>query len=148
VARGVGGLETDERGFIVVDGHGLAAERVWAAGDAVAFPIKQGGLAAQQADAAAGSVAPAAGAGIEPRPFHPVLHGVLLTGRGSHWVRRALEDDEAGQAERRALWWPPTKVAGRYLAPYLHSLDGGQDGDGHRPPGRLVELAVGTDRRK
>ena len=149
VACGVGGLETDERGFIRVDAHGrvVGAEHVWAAGDAVAFPIKQGGLAAQQADAAAESIAAAAGAGIDPQPFHPVLHGVLLTGRGSHWARRALEDDTAGQAERRALWWPPTKVAGRYLAPYLHALEGGGEGNGHRPPGLLVELAVGTDRR-
>jgi sulfide:quinone oxidoreductase len=149
VASGVGGLQTDELGFIRVDAHGrvVGAEHVWAAGDAVAFPIKQGGLAAQQADAAAESIAAVAGARIDPQPFQPVLHGVLLTGRGSHWVRRSLEDDAAGQAERRALWWPPTKVTGRYLAPYLHALEDGGEGNGHRPPGLLVELAVGTDRR-
>ena len=58
------------------------AANVWAAGDAIAFPIKQGGLAAQQAGAAAESIAAEAGADIEPQPFRPVLRGVLLTGRG------------------------------------------------------------------
>jgi len=143
------GIPSGRDGFIHTDAHGRLAglDGVFAAGDATAFPIKQGGLAAQQADAAAESIAAAAGADVDPQPFRPVLHGVLLTGRGSHWIRRALADDD-GEAERHALWWPPTKVAGRYLAPYLHSLDGGHDGNGHRPPGRLVELAVGTDRRK
>src|SRR5687767_5276107 len=55
LACGVGGLPVDERGFIRVDDHGAveASDGVWAAGDAAAHPIKQGGLAAQQADAAA-----------------------------------------------------------------------------------------------
>ena len=35
---------------------------VWAAGDATRFPLKQGGIAAQQADAAAESIAARAGA--------------------------------------------------------------------------------------
>ena len=50
VPRGVGGLATDERGFIRTDAHGRveSAPGVWAAGDAIAFPIKQGGLAAQR----------------------------------------------------------------------------------------------------
>jgi sulfide:quinone oxidoreductase len=151
VARGVGGLPVDERGFIRADEHGRVAGMVgvWAAGDAVAFPIKQGGLAAQQADAAAESIAAVAGAGIVPKPFLPVLRGVLLTGRGSHWIRRDLaSEDQRGEAERRALWWPPTKVAGRYLAPYLDALDGSPSSNGEDPDGRFVELAVATDRRQ
>ena len=48
IPRGPGGfIPTDEVGRV----KGL--ERVFAAGDAVSFPIKQGGLAAQQADVAA-----------------------------------------------------------------------------------------------
>ena len=48
--------------------HGRVAglDDVWAAGDCTAFPIKQGGLAAQQADAAAASIAAHAGAGVVP----------------------------------------------------------------------------------
>ena len=53
-----------------------------------------------------------------PQPFRPVLRGVLLTGRGKAWMRKA-PDSEEGETERRALFWPPTKIAGRYLSPYL-----------------------------
>jgi sulfide:quinone oxidoreductase len=146
-ARPVGGLPVDERGFIRVDAYGMVdgASAVWAAGDAVAFPIKQGGLAAQQADAAAESIAALAGADVEPRPFHPVLRGVLLTGRGRQWIRRDLDEDE-GSAERHALWWPPTKVAGRYLAPFLARLEENRDGAaGERPRGQIVELDAARD---
>jgi sulfide:quinone oxidoreductase len=145
IARGIGGLPVDERGFIRVDEHGRVegTPGVWAAGDAVAFPIKQGGLAAQQADAAAESIAADAGADIAPSPFHPVLRGVLLTGRGPQWIRRDLAGDGGeGEAQRHALWWPPTKVAGRYLAPYLARRDELEFSDADRPPGQLIEFTV------
>ena len=145
VARGVGGLAVDDRGFIRTDAHGRveSAPGVWAAGDAIAFPIKQGGLAAQQADAAAEAIAAEAGTDIDPQPFHPVLRGVLLTGRGRRWIRRDLDGaDEEGETQRHALWWPPTKVAGRYLAPYLLSLDEAEFREPDRPAGQLVEFTV------
>ena len=145
IASGIGGLPVDERGFIRVDEHGRVegTPGVWAAGDAIAFAIKQGGLAAQQADAAAESIAAEAGADVDPRPFRPVLRGVLLTGRGRQWVRRDLgSDDGEGEAERHALWWPPTKVAGRYLAPYLAARDEAEFTDAERPPGQLIEFTV------
>ena len=142
-ARSVGGLPVDDRGFIVVDEHGQVdgTGNVWAAGDAIAYPIKQGGLAAQQADAAAESIAAIAGAGVAPQPFRPVLRGVLLTGRGSQWIRRDVEDDAEGDVKRHALWWPPTKIAGRYLAPYLAGLEEAPPADAQRPEGQLVEFA-------
>ncbi|HET8952568.1 MAG TPA: FAD-dependent oxidoreductase [Solirubrobacteraceae bacterium] len=145
IASGIGGLPADERGFIRVDGHGRVEDTpgVWAAGDAIAFAVKQGGLAAQQADAAAESIAAEAGAGNDPSPFHPVLRGVLLTGRGRQWIRRDLTgDDGEGEAERHALWWPPTKVAGRYLAPYLAKRDEAAFTDADRPAGQLIEFTV------
>jgi sulfide:quinone oxidoreductase len=145
IASGVGGLPVDERGFIRVDEHGRVegTPGVWAAGDAIAFGVKQGGLAAQQADAAAESIAAEAGAAIEPSPFHPVLRGVLLTGRGRQWIRRDLTGAESeGEAERHALWWPPTKVAGRYLAPYLAGREESEFTDADRPAGRLIEFTV------
>jgi sulfide:quinone oxidoreductase len=143
IARGIGGVPVDDRGFIVVDEHGRvdATPDVWAAGDATNFPIKQGGLAAQQADAAAEAIAAEAGADVRPRPFHPVLRGVLLTGRGRQWIRRDLGTDE-GETERHALWWPPTKVAGRYLAPYLAALEEAAFTEADRPAGQLVEFTV------
>jgi sulfide:quinone oxidoreductase len=142
------GLASDERGFLLCDRHGRVhgTEAVWAAGDATAFPVKQGGLAAQQADAVAESVAAAAGADVVPQPFRPVLRGVVLTGRGSAWIRRELDaGDGEGAAERHALWWPPTKIAGRYLAPYLTARDEGGDAAAARPTGQLVELDLERD---
>jgi sulfide:quinone oxidoreductase len=143
IAPPLSGLPTDSSGFIKVDQHcrAVGSDRVWAAGDAVDFPIKQGGLAAQQADAAAQGIAKLAGVELEPRPFRPVLRGVLLTGRGRQWMRSKIAGG-GGEADaaRNALWWPPTKVAGRYLAPYLQAL--AQAGDSHPepPPGKPVEL--------
>jgi sulfide:quinone oxidoreductase len=144
-ARRVRGLPADERGFVPVDAHGRVPglEGVWAAGDCVAFPIKQGGIAAQQADAAARSIAARAGADVDPEPFRPVLRGVLLTGRGRRWIRRHLDTaGDHGEAQRRALWWPPTKVAGAYLAPYLAMTAHGELPGGERPTGKLVEFTV------
>ena len=139
------GVPVDTRGFIPVDLHGRVAglADVWAAGDAIAFPIKQGGLAAQQADAAAEDIAARAGADVDPKPFKPVLRGVVLTGRGKRWIRTELDEGaDEGEAERHALWWPPTKVAGRYLSPYLATLEGTPAREGDVPPGQPVELDV------
>lgn len=114
---------------------------MWAAGDAIAFPVKQGGLASQQADAAAESIAAEAGAQLEPQAFRPVLRGVMLTGRGRAWMRGDPSGDDTGAVARRALWWPPTKIVGRYLSPYLAARHGRDAvGQGPRPDGRPVEL--------
>jgi sulfide:quinone oxidoreductase len=144
-ARPVAGLPRDEHGFVPVDAHGRVAGLygVWAAGDCTVFPIKQGGLAAQQADVAAQSIAALAGADVQPAPFSPVLRGVLLTGRGRRWIRRSLETaGDHGEAQRRALWWPPTKIAGAHLAPYLASHVHGPHPGEERPAGRFVEFPV------
>jgi sulfide:quinone oxidoreductase len=117
------GLPSGRDGFLHTDAHGRLAglDGVFAAGDAKAFPIKQGGLAAQQADAVAEAIAASVGAGIDPQPFRPILRGVLLTGGPARYLRAdisgAAGDDSTISGE--ALWWPPDKIAGRYLAPYL-----------------------------
>jgi sulfide:quinone oxidoreductase len=139
----VRGLPADARGFIPADLYGRVpgVDGVWAAGDAIAFPVKQGGLAAQQADAAAESIAATLGADLEPRPFRPVLRGMMLTGRGPTWMRHEPAGAGDGTTLRRALWWPPTKIAGRYLSPYLTALSGTESvADGGRPDGQPVEL--------
>lgn len=137
-------LAADARGFVLTDLHGKVegADGIWAAGDAVSFPVKQGGIAAQQADAAAESIAAAAGVDIEPSPFRPVLRGMMLTGRGREWMRNDLSGGSGeGAAARHALWWPPTKIAGRHLSPYLAALDGTQAVDeAPQPRGEPVEL--------
>jgi sulfide:quinone oxidoreductase len=114
------GVPHDARGFIPTDHHGQVAGEVdvWAAGDATRFPLKQGGIAAQQADAAAESIAARAGADLEPEPFRPVLRGLLLTGMVPRFLR-AEPGTPASAVDTEPLWWPPAKIVGRHLAPFL-----------------------------
>jgi sulfide:quinone oxidoreductase len=117
------GLPRDAQGFVPVDPHGRVRglDDVFAAGDVVSFPIKQGGIAAQQADAAAETIAAAAGAPVEPRPFRPVLRGLLVTGEAPTFLRVQLGGGagDTSAAAGDALWWPPGKIVGRYLGPFL-----------------------------
>ncbi len=118
--------QTAER-FIPVDAHGRVTglSDVYAAGDITGFPIKQGGIAAQQAETAAEAIAAEAGADLTPRPFRPVLRGLLLTGREPRYLRRELAGgEETSWASPDPLWWPPAKIVGRYLAPFLGALAG------------------------
>jgi len=64
-------------------------DRVWAVGDMTNWPLKQGGLAAQQADVAAADIAArVAGAEGRVRPFNPRLQGKLLTGEEPLFLER------------------------------------------------------------
>jgi sulfide:quinone oxidoreductase len=124
---GVHGLPEMPGGFIPTDAYGkvIGLERVYAAGDGTGFPVKQGGLAAQQADAAASAIAAAAGADVKPTPFRPVLRGLLLTGHEPHYLRTDLSSPASpGETAERPLWWPATKVAARSLGPYLAARPG------------------------
>lgn len=117
------GLPSDQQGFLPVDRFGAVqgAPGVWAAGDATDFPIKQGGVAAQQADAAVSAILHHFGAVVEPTPFRPVLRGIVVGGDRPQHLRgepAGGRGDPPG-ASTSALWWPPTKVAGRHLAPFL-----------------------------
>jgi sulfide:quinone oxidoreductase len=122
------GIPGGRDGFIHTDAHGRVAglDGVYAAGDATAFPIKHGGLAAQQADAVAEVIAASVGVAIDPKPFRPVLRGALLTGAAPRYLRADISgcvgDDST--ISSRALWWPPNKLSGRYLAPYLSRQTG------------------------
>jgi sulfide:quinone oxidoreductase len=124
---GIRGIPETFAGFIATDRHCrvLGMDGVYAAGDGTAFPVKQGGLAAQQADAAAAAIAAAAGAEIEPEPFAPVLRGLLLTGAEPHYLRHDLTQPAAeSETADRPLWWPAAKIAARSLAPYLAARPG------------------------
>jgi sulfide:quinone oxidoreductase len=119
----VSGLPHDDAGFLPVDAHGRVrgAGSVYAAGDVTAQPVKQGGLAAQQADAVAEAIAAALGEPLRPSPFKPVLRGVLLTGEEPHYLRsdEGMAHARRSLARLEPLWWPPTKVAGERLGPLL-----------------------------
>ncbi len=112
------GVSSDHDGFMIVDGQFRAGGRrhVYAAGDAIAATIKQGGLAAQHGHAVATRIAAGAGADVRVEPFEPVLRGLLRTPRGPRYLRSS--QDECLVSEE-PLWWPPTKVASRWLAPWL-----------------------------
>jgi sulfide:quinone oxidoreductase len=69
----------------------------------------------------------------------PILRGLLLTGGAPVYLRSEPQHlkrpstvaidvsstrwaaREAALSGSQALWWPPAKIAGRYLAPYLAS---------------------------
>jgi sulfide:quinone oxidoreductase len=129
------GLPTDERGFIPIDAHSrvLGVEDVYAAGDGTQFPIKQGGVATQQADIAAAEIARRVGVNVKPEAnFRPVLRGKLITGRGERFLRSDEATGGRGSSSElsdHALWWPPSKIAGAYLAPYLAGPDAAPPAD-------------------
>jgi sulfide:quinone oxidoreductase len=108
------GLPHDSGGFVTVDGYGrvLGLDRVWAVGDMTTRPIKQGGLAAQQADVAAADIASRiAGADNEVHPYEPKLQGMLLTGADPLYLQPV------------PLAGPRQKVVGAHFGPYLEALD-------------------------
>jgi sulfide:quinone oxidoreductase len=126
------GVPSDEHGFVPTDEYGwvLGLTDIYAAGDLTQFPLKQGGIATQQADAAASSIAADAGASVKPEPFRPVLRGLLITGLAPRFLR-AEATGAHSMVDTEPLWWPPAKIVGRYLTPFLAAKLG------------LAETAVG-----
>jgi sulfide:quinone oxidoreductase len=143
----IDGIPQDSAGFVPTDELGwvLGLTDVYAAGDLSQSEVKQGGLAAQQADVVASAIAGDAGAGVKPAPYRPVLRGLLLTGLTPRFLRH-----EGGTTpsvvETQPLWWPPAKIVGRYLSPFLaeqlglpKSLD--------KPPEAALPVEVALDTR-
>ena len=143
----VAGLPHDGAGFVPTDVEGriTGTTDVYAAGDATRFRPKQGGLAAQQADAVAAAIAIDAGADVEPMPFRPVLRGLLLTGFVPRYVRT---DVRAGTSvvDTEPLWWPPAKIVGRRLAPFLAAQLGLMDSLPESIKDGAIEVDVELDR--
>lgn len=139
----VPGLPQRKGGFVQTDVRMRVAglEHVWAAGDVTWFPVKQGGLAAQQADVAARAIAASSGAHVPSEAFQPVLRAALITGGAPEFLRARLPNrGEPDLRAGRGLWWPPVKVAGRYLGPFLARRLGLD------PPGEeLVDLGPSED---
>ena len=117
----------DGHGFIPVDiycrVHGL--DGVFAAGDATDFPVKYGGVAAQQADVAAEGIAALAGAPVKPSKFHPEVHAVLLGGSRPLYLSAHLTGIHGSNSvvSDQPTWSPDAKIAAKYLAPYLEARD-------------------------
>ena len=142
----IDGVVQDETGFVATDELGRipGLDGVYAAGDLTGLPIKQGGLAAQQADAVASAIASEAGADVSPSPFTPVLRGLLLTGAEPRFLRA---EKGTSLADLRPLWWPPSKIVGRYLSPFLAEHLGVAAHDDGQAPGDAVRVEVTLETR-
>ena len=116
-------------GFIPIDAHckvrGLDA--VYAAGDATDFAVKLGGIAAQQADTAAEGIAALAGASVQPRPFHPTVHAILLGGDKPLYLSAHITGGHGSSSEisDAPTWSPVAKIAAKHLSEYLDARDAG-----------------------
>lgn len=135
------GVPCDADGFVLVDDAFRVRDDddTFAVGDATVGEYKQGGLAAQQADVVAEQIAWQAGAAHPPRPYRPVLRGLLRTAEGPRYLR-AEPPGAATSAEvsDECLWWPASKVAARWLTPWLASRE-----LEHRPTPTLRRLPTG-----
>lgn len=143
--RPLDGIPQDERGFIPTDEYGRVAglTDLYAAGDLTQSSIKQGGVAAQEADAVAEAIAADAGAPVQPSPWHPVLRGLLFAG----FTPRFLRHEEGGPSfvDTQPLWWPPGKIVGRHLSPFL-AEHLGLARSSQAPPADALPIEVAVDR--
>jgi sulfide:quinone oxidoreductase len=128
--RHIEGLPYDASGFIPVDDHARVSglSHAFAVGDVTNFPVKQGGIATQQADVAAEAIAAELGCDVPAKPLDPVLRGILWTGAKPRYLFGWLGGGhgETSIASERPPW-PidnPSKLIGRYLTPFLSQLDG------------------------
>ena len=123
-------MPTDAAGFVPVDAHGRVRglRGVYAAGDGTNFPIKQGGLATQQADAVAEAIAAEVGAQRRARAVPPGAARRCCSPAATTATCATRSPAAAARARwpAHALWWPPTKIAGRYLSGYLFDRDDAQ----------------------
>jgi len=130
--RHIEGLPYDPAGFIPVDDHSriVGATRAFAIGDVTNFPVKQGGIATQQADVAVEAIAAELGCAVEARPLDPVLRGILWTGAKPRYLFGWLGGGhgETSVASERPPW-PidnPSKLIGRFLTPFLAEISSAQ----------------------
>lgn len=115
-------------GFVPTDAIGRVQGLVdvYAAGDMTTFPIKHGGLAAQQADRIAHTIAASLGAPVKQLRTTDVLLARLIGGERSLLLRAEL--DWRGQPTTVTLdsqtthAKDSTKVFARYLTPYLETF--------------------------
>ncbi len=127
IGAAVPGLPAGSGGFTPIDEYCRVPGtegRVFAAGDAADFPVKHGGLGAQQADVAAAGIAHLAGAVPRPDPLEPIVRGRLLTGDGPRYlVSNRIGDEEwSSDVHERCPWPVDDKVLAEELGPCLGRL--------------------------
>jgi sulfide:quinone oxidoreductase len=120
--------EAIEADAVVNHARVAGLDNVFAVGDVTNFPVKQGGIATQEADVAVERIALELGCDVEANPLDPVLRGILWTGAKPRYLFGWLggghgETSVAGERPP----WPidnPSKLIGRYLTPFLSQLEG------------------------
>ena len=128
----ISGLPVDRWGFVATDAHGgvIGLQDVYAAGDMTSFPIKQGGLAAQQADVIAERIAAKYSTAMSHQRVQRVLRARLVGGSNPVYLRQIGARRVSAKRPRRASTGAPRydepavapeKVFGRYLSPYLQT---------------------------
>jgi sulfide:quinone oxidoreductase len=123
--RRIGGVPHDPAGFVAVDDHGRVRgmRHAFAAGDVTSFPVKQGGIATQQADVAAETIAAELGCAVAAGPLDPILRGVLWTGAEPLYLSGypAGGHGEASSATDAPPWNGAAegKIVSRYLTQFL-----------------------------
>jgi hypothetical protein len=70
-----------------------------------------------------------------------VLKGVLYTD-GEPSYLRAPTSRSAPPPRAYSMWWPPSKIAGRHLAPYLTQRAGAPRAPELRPDGEAYTVSV------
>jgi sulfide:quinone oxidoreductase len=124
-ARRIAGVPSSWAGFVPTDETGRVEDLadVYAAGDITTYPIKQGGIAAQQADVVAQTIAAQLGASAKEGRQNRILRARLLSGDGAVVLRAEL--DALGRPtastldHRESRLAGDLKVFGLYLTPYL-----------------------------
>jgi sulfide:quinone oxidoreductase len=126
--RRIGGIPHDPDGFVAVDDHCRVRgmQNVFAAGDVTSFPVKQGGIATQQADVAAEAIAAELGCEVAAGPLDPILRGVLWTGAEPLYLSGHLAGGhgETSTATGEPPWAGDAqgKLVGRYLTQFFADI--------------------------
>lgn len=126
----IAGVPASWWGFVPTTVSGLVEglDNVYAAGDMTTYPIKQGGLATQQADHIAHTIAASFGVPVRELRSTHVLRARLLGGEQPLLLRTELDwrgRPRHGTVEIGGAGAPAdsVKIFGRYLTPYLEGLD-------------------------
>lgn len=123
------GIPASWWGFVPTDSSGRVEglTDVYAAGDMTTYPIKQGGLATQQADRTAHTIAASLGATVRELRSNQILRARLLGGERPLLLRTELDwqgrpSNGTVETAESDVAADITKIFGRYLTPYLERL--------------------------
>lgn len=124
VGQRISGLPLDHAGFVQTQARGcvVGMPDVYAAGDMTSFAVKQGGLAAQQADAIAALIATRAGASPPLTASTLALRSQLFGAPRPLYFEATLDArgrPVAAQVSARAPWWPTGTLFGRHVTPWM-----------------------------